>query len=57
MFSNVRLKKKVSNQSVSAGNKRGKTFACFSFYPKIRKAIPLLLDQCFKSTIFYRQKK
>ena len=55
MFSNVRLKKKESKRIGS--KQRGKTFACFSFYPKIRKAIPLLLDQCFKSTIFYRRKK
>lgn len=56
MFSNVRLKKSIKSKRIGS-KQRGKTFACFSFYPKIRKAIPSLLDQCFKSTIFYRRKK
>lgn len=34
MFSNVRLKKKVSNQSVSAASKGEKPLLAFSFYPK-----------------------
>lgn len=56
MFSNVRLKKKVSNQSVSAASKGEKSLLAFLFIRKLEKRFHCCWINVLKAPFFIGEK-